>query len=139
MKRNQNVAPISEFELALVKTVRRATFPVGSAHKRFIRDTSEHSKLSDRGRWFLASIAHRYRRQYRLSTEQIQWVNEWLSKDVNFEPEPKPASLRVPVESDGAEGRAVPVPGARQAEQLPRSVSSGWLFSGDEQERTEES
>jgi hypothetical protein len=123
MKRNQNVATISDFELALVNTVRRATFPAGHAHKRFIRDILPLSKLSDRGRWFLASIAHRYRRQYRLTPEQIAWVNEWLSKDVNLDPEPKTASV------------PVPLPETRKDELVPSPVSSGWLFGGDEQER----
>lgn len=95
MNRNQNVAPISPMELSIVNTVRRATFPVGHSHKRFIRETSDQSKLSDRGRWFLAHIAHRYRRQYRLSTDQIRWVNDWLSKEINDPsdvPVPKPSA-----------------------------------------------
>ena len=130
MRKNQNIAQITEFEYALVETVRHATFPIGSAHKRFIRDTLPVSKLSDRGRWFLAHIAHRYRRQFRLSQEQQAWVNDWLSKDCTLEPEPTSVSVRM--ESDGAQGSAVPLPEARKDEQLPSPVLSGWLFGGDE-------
>lgn len=89
MKKNQNVAPISDFELRLACDVSRATFPAGSAPKRFIRDISAQTKLSDRGRCYLAYIANRFRRQYSLTPDQWAWVNEWLAKDRALEAEPK--------------------------------------------------
>jgi len=76
------MTPISEFELRLADRVACATFPVGHSHKRFIRGISAASKLSDRGRWYLAFIANRYRWQYKLSEEQWAWIRERLSGDI---------------------------------------------------------
>lgn len=84
---------ITDFELALVRRVQQATFPPGMSHKRFIRDLSDKTKLTDRGRWYLAHIAHRYRRQYTLSEEQWAWIRERLADGIpGFPKEPRPAN-----------------------------------------------
>jgi len=72
-----NVAPATEYELSLIRKVQRATFPVGSAHKRFIHTLGSKSKLSDKGRKYLAFIAYRYRRQYKLSFEDYDYIGKW--------------------------------------------------------------
>jgi hypothetical protein len=70
-------------ERGIVAVVSQATFPPATGAKRFIRDLTAGyiQQLSPRGRWFLAFIAHRFRRQYTLSAEQWQWVNEHKSQE----------------------------------------------------------
>jgi hypothetical protein len=53
------------------------TFVPGSSHKRFIRELSVNSQLTDRGRAYLAYIAHRYRRQWKPSQEEFEWIVRW--------------------------------------------------------------
>ena len=74
--------PISEFEAALIATVNQATFVPNTGPKRFIRDcASGHiTQLTPNGRWYLAFVAHRFRRQYQLTSEQWQWINERLNE-----------------------------------------------------------
>lgn len=79
------LTPISEFERELARTVGEASFPPATAAKRFIHSLNGYNgakieNLSAGGRWFLAFIAHRFRRQYRLTPEQWQWVNDRLSE-----------------------------------------------------------
>ena len=78
--KGKNYCPLSEMELSIVKTLSRATFPIASGPKRFIGDLSSgyKKKLSDGGRQYLAWIANRFRRQYQLSAEQLQWVTEHI-------------------------------------------------------------
>lgn len=78
--------PLSAFEKELATTVSQATFPVGSGSKRFIRDIYDGriQQLTDKGRWYLAYVAHRFRRQYRLTQEQLAWVNERLSREASM-------------------------------------------------------
>lgn len=82
--KGKNYAPLSEIESSIVKTVSRASFPIASGPKRFIGDLQAgYSKqLSDGGRAYLAWIANRFRRQYQLSAEQLQWVAEHIYPDV---------------------------------------------------------
>ena len=92
--KGKNYAPLSEMELSIVKTVSRASFPIASGPKRFIGDLSAgYSKqLSDGGRAYLAWIANRFRRQYQLSAEQLQWVAEHIYPDVPIGSESNRAS-----------------------------------------------
>jgi hypothetical protein len=82
--KGKNYQPVSETEASIVKTVSRASFPIASGPKRFIGDLAAgYSKqLSDGGRQYLAWIANRFRRQYQLSAEQLQWVAEHIYPDV---------------------------------------------------------
>ena len=75
-----DVNAITDFERELIATVGQATFPPATGAKRFIRDLkSGHiTQLTENGRWFLAFIAHRFRRQYALRDDQWIWVNERL-------------------------------------------------------------
>lgn len=72
---------MTDFEKDLAAVVSGAVFPVGSGPKRFIRDIcgGHIVQLSERGRDYLAYIAHRFRRQYTLNAEQWAWVNERLA------------------------------------------------------------
>jgi hypothetical protein len=74
-------APLSAFEKGLADTVSVAVFPVGSGAKRFIRDiySGYITQLTENGRWYLAFVAKRFRRQYRLTEEQLAWIDERLS------------------------------------------------------------
>ena len=78
--KGKNYQPISEMELSIIQTVSCATFPIASGPKRFIGDLrAGYSKqLSDGGRQYLAWIANRFRRQYQLTAEQLQWVAEHI-------------------------------------------------------------
>jgi len=74
--------PLSRLEREIIRVISGATFPPATASKRFVRDLScGHVRLlSERGRCFLAFIAHRFRRQYVLTAEQWAWVDEYLAK-----------------------------------------------------------
>lgn len=74
--------PISVFERELIAIVSTATFVPNTGPKRFIRDlcAGRIENLTERGRWYLAFVAHRFRRQYMLSPEQWAWVNEKLNE-----------------------------------------------------------
>lgn len=109
-------SPLTEFEKALADAVSAATFPVGSGAKRFIRDIASGyiTQLTENGRWYLAFVAHRFRRQYRLTADQIAWVQEKLSHDRN-QTEPRGAppqglgsfNLKETVSEAGREGEAL--------------------------------
>lgn len=43
---------------------------------------AEFIKWSDKGRAFMAFIAHRFRRQYVLTAEEMAWIEQWKRKDV---------------------------------------------------------
>lgn len=66
---------ITEFELTLVRKVSGARMVPGSGHKRFIRDLNEKSKLSNKGRAFLAWTAFHYRRQYKLTQDDLDYIS----------------------------------------------------------------
>ena len=69
--------PISAIEFSIVSKMQaNVTFPPGHSHKRFIRDLSEKSLLTDRGRQYLAFIAHRYRKQFFqfCHDDEIEWI-----------------------------------------------------------------
>lgn len=74
--------PVSPFERELIAVVSTATFVPGTGPKRFIRDlcAGRIENLTERGRWYLAFVAHRFRRQYHLRPEQWAWINEKLGK-----------------------------------------------------------
>lgn len=67
--------PMSELEKGLVEKLQRSvTFPPATSYKRFVRDLSPTSQLSDRGRMYLGFIAHRFRRQWTPTAEEAEWV-----------------------------------------------------------------
>ncbi len=73
--------PISSMEWSIVTAMHSVCFPAGSPHKRFIRDLSENSMLTDRGRMYLAYLGHRYRRQWKATDGQAEWIirfGEWV-------------------------------------------------------------
>jgi hypothetical protein len=76
------MTPLSDFEKALAAKVCGASMQAFSASKRFARDfNAGHTRqLSDKGRGFLAFVAHRYRRQYQLSQEEQAWVKQWIAE-----------------------------------------------------------
>ncbi len=98
--------PISDFEMELARTCARATFPIGSGPKRFIHGIVDgHLKnITERGRWYLAFVAHRFRRQYLLSAEQWAWVNEQLSKGTANDRNPDRTSASNVAHSSSAGG-----------------------------------
>jgi hypothetical protein len=69
---------ISALEASIIAKLATATYPPATASKRFVRDLSSGyiQQLSDKGRTFLAFVAHRFRRQYELTQEEWQWVRE---------------------------------------------------------------
>ena len=76
--------PLSEFERELARHIgAHTTFRVGSGPKRFIRDICAGyiQQLTPRGRWYLAFVAKRFRRQYTLTEDQWAWVNARLSEN----------------------------------------------------------
>src|SRR5690348_17677052 len=77
--------PITDLEWGIIGKLANASFPPGTASKRFVRDLANGyiGQLSPRGRRFLAFIANRFRRQYRLSESDWAWIRGWLS----YEPE----------------------------------------------------
>lgn len=81
-----NIQPVTEHENRLIGKVSSATFPAGSSHKRFMRNWGppESRKLSDEGRRYLAYIAWRYRKQYKLSPDDLLFIRKWI-----YEPIPK--------------------------------------------------
>lgn len=69
--------PLSEIELSIVRKMQaNVTFVPATSHKRFVRDLSERSLLTTRGRSYLAYIGHRYRRQwFHLCTDaEMEWL-----------------------------------------------------------------
>jgi hypothetical protein len=75
-------SPITELEWSIIKKLGTATYPPYTASKRFVRDLSSGHivQLSDRGRAFLAFIAHRFRRQYTLNDQEWSWVRLYLNR-----------------------------------------------------------
>lgn len=73
-------SPITDLEYGILVKLSGARFPPATASKRFVRDwfNGYIKQLSPRGRRFLAFIAHRYRRQYRLSDSEQAWVDQWI-------------------------------------------------------------
>jgi len=74
--------PLSDLEKTLVAKVCTATFPPGTAAKRFMGDLRAGyiKQLSENGRCFLAFIAHRFRRQYQLTEDEWAWVRKYQTK-----------------------------------------------------------
>ena len=63
--------------LIVYKLQRDVTFPHGSSHKRFINRLSVESQLSSRGRAYLSYIANRYRKQWKASDAEMEWIIRW--------------------------------------------------------------
>jgi len=73
------LTPLTDLEKSIVKQLGKARFPPATASKRFAVGllNGNVTKLSDKGRRFLAYVVHRFRRQYTLSPQQQEWVREW--------------------------------------------------------------
>jgi hypothetical protein len=70
--------PINRIELGIVRKMQQCVrFPPCTTSKRFILDLSETSQLTDKGRHFLAFIAHRFRRQWYATDEEHNWIVQW--------------------------------------------------------------
>ena len=74
--------PLNDLEKGLAAKVSGASFPPGTASKRFARDLGSGciGGLSANGRMFFAYVAHRFRRQYQLTHQEQAWVDFWLAR-----------------------------------------------------------
>jgi hypothetical protein len=63
--------------LIVYKLQSNVRFVPGSSHKRFINRLTVDSQLSSRGRMYLAYIANRYRKQWKASDAETEWVIRW--------------------------------------------------------------
>ena len=71
---------MTDVERGLVaKLQAQVTFIPGSSHKRFVLGLNEHSQLSEKGRNYLAYIANRYRRQWKASPDEFEWIVAWCA------------------------------------------------------------
>jgi hypothetical protein len=84
--------PLDAIEQGIVRKLQaNVSFSPGHSHKRFIGDLHpEKAQFSDRGRAYLAYIAHRYRRQWKATHEESCWIVRWASYGTL--PQPKPES-----------------------------------------------
>jgi hypothetical protein len=84
--------PMDAIEQGILRKLQaHVTFVPASSHKRFIHDLNpDRSQLSDRGRAYLAYIAHRYRRQWKATHEEFCWIVRWASYGTL--PRPRPDS-----------------------------------------------
>lgn len=70
--------PLAEVEISIITKLQgHVTFPPATGPKRFIRELTTNSKLSDSGRQYLAWIAHRFRRQWAATQEESEWIVKW--------------------------------------------------------------
>jgi hypothetical protein len=74
----KETSQITELERTIIKKLGRANYPPATASKRFVNDLNSGriKQLSERGRAFLAFVAHRFRRQYELNADEWTWVNQ---------------------------------------------------------------
>lgn len=72
--------PPTDVEAGIIRKLALARIPAATSSKRFVRDLANGRivNLTERGRAFLAFIAHRFRRQYSLTEEEWAWVRVWL-------------------------------------------------------------
>jgi hypothetical protein len=63
--------------LIVYKLQTKVSFPPGTGHKRFVNRLTVGSQLSDRGRMYLAYIAHRYRKQWNTTDAEMEWIIRW--------------------------------------------------------------
>jgi hypothetical protein len=77
MKPKLPMTELTELEKALYRRVQTARFPPATASKSFMQGDADLIRWSDRGRAFMAFIAHRFRRQYTLTEAEWEWVNQW--------------------------------------------------------------
>lgn len=80
MKSKLPMTPLSDLEKSIYRKVQTARFPPATASKSFMQGDADVIRWSDRGRVFFGYIAHRFRKQYRLTEEEWAWVNEWRDK-----------------------------------------------------------
>lgn len=77
MKPKLPMTELSEQEKSIYRKVQTARFPPATASKSFMQGDANVLRWSDRGRAFMAYIAHRFRRQYTLTFEEWEWVAKW--------------------------------------------------------------
>ena len=85
--------PLTDIEAGIAKKIGGASFPPATASKRFAQNLADGyvKELSPRGRRFMAFVAHRYRRQYSLTSAELDWISEWLSyEEYEIPAAPKP-------------------------------------------------
>ena len=95
MKPQQQRTPISPLEKSIIIKLGTATYPPATASKRFVHDLCSGyiRELSERGRKFMAFIAHRFRRQYSLSEEEWAWVNAHRDNRATQQPQQAPPQI----------------------------------------------
>jgi hypothetical protein len=76
---------LNDLERNLYRKVSEASFPPATASKRFMQGDPDRIMLSDKGRKFMAFIAHRFRRQYVLDNKELFWIDEWKDKTLSEE------------------------------------------------------
>lgn len=98
---------LSEIEQGIAKKIGGARYPPATASKRFAQNCAGGyiKELSPQGRRFMAFIAHRYRRQYALTSAELDWISEWLQ----YEEYEVPAAPK-PVEEPNLPGIVEAVP-----------------------------
>ena len=76
------LTPLTDLEKSVAEKLASARMPPATASKRFARELASGclTRLSDRGRKFMAYVANRFRRQYQLSKDERDWVDRWLGK-----------------------------------------------------------
>ena len=84
---------ISELELGLACKLQRVSYPPGSSHKRFVYRLGARTLLTEGGRWYMAFVARRYRRQIKLSEAEALWIHERLAREPQVEYAAPPAIL----------------------------------------------
>lgn len=79
----------SAIERSIIAKIGSARFPPATASKRFARDLSSGAvtQLTGKGRRFLAYVANRFRRQYLLSADEIEWISQWINWKEDASPE----------------------------------------------------
>lgn len=77
MRTTMLLTPLDDMEKALYRKVQTANFPLATSSKRFMQGDAEFIRWSDKGRAFMAFIAHRFRRQYMLNAEELAWIEKW--------------------------------------------------------------
>ena len=83
---------LTDLENKIAEKLGRCSYPPATASKAFARNLSEGyvKELSDRGRSFMAFVAHRFRRQSHYTEEEWAWINKWLAWKETPAEEPMP-------------------------------------------------
>lgn len=84
--------PITPSQAKWLIALSRCSFAPASYDKRFVRDLQSASELTERQGQELARLAHRYRRQLRLTDDQASALRAALLLDSQHPPAPAPDS-----------------------------------------------